>query len=59
VRNRAARQVLEQITEEFKTLPFAARWLDSPRAKMALRRLKQNDIVHGYPVLQEAEGELV
>ncbi|MCU4800394.1 type II methionyl aminopeptidase [Halobacteria archaeon HArc-gm2] len=59
VRNRAARQVLEQITEEFRTLPFAARWLDSPRAKMALRRLKQNDIVHGYPVLQEAEGELV
>jgi len=59
VRNRDARQVLEQITEEFKTLPFAARWLDSPRAKMALRRLKQNDIVHGYPVLQEAEGELV
>jgi len=59
VRDRNARQVLDQITEEFRTLPFAARWLDSPRAKMALRRLKQQDIVHGYPVLQEAEGKFV
>ena len=59
VRDRNARQVLDQITEEFKTLPFAARWLDSPRAKMALRRLKQQDIVHGYPVLKEEEGKFV
>jgi len=59
VRDRNARQVLNQITEEFKTLPFAARWLDSPRAKMALRRLTQQDIVHGYPVLKEAEGKFV
>jgi len=59
VRDRNARQVLEQITEEFKTLPFAARWLDSNRAKMALRRLKQQDIVHGYPVLKEKDGKFV
>lgn len=59
IRNRAARQVLDQVTDEFRTLPFAARWLDVPRAKMALRRLKQQDIVHGYPVLKEADGELV
>ena len=59
VRNRQARQVLEQITDEFRTLPFATRWLDSSRAEMALRRLKRNDIVHGYPVLKEREGELV
>jgi len=59
VRNRDARQALEQITEEFKTLPFAARWLDVRRPEMALRRLKAQDIVHGYPVLQEAEGTLV
>ncbi|WP_423750667.1 type II methionyl aminopeptidase [Salinirarus marinus] len=59
VRNRQARQALEQITEEYRTLPFAARWLDVPRAKMALRRLKQQDVVHGYPVLKEEEGRLV
>ncbi|AUG46572.1 type II methionyl aminopeptidase [Haloarcula taiwanensis] len=59
VRNRQARQVLEQITEEYRTLPFAARWLDSPRAEMALRRLKQQDIVHGYPVLKEQDNAYV
>ena len=59
VRNRAARQALEQITEEFRTLPFATRWLDVNRAEMALRRLKRQDILHGYPVLKEAEGCLV
>jgi len=59
VRNRQARRVLETITEEYRTLPFAARWLDVPRAEMALRRLKQQDVIHGYPVLKEAEGRLV
>ncbi|PSQ33071.1 type II methionyl aminopeptidase [Halobacteriales archaeon SW_12_69_24] len=59
VRNRQARAALEQIVEEFKTLPFARRWLETDRAEMALRRLGQNDVVHGYPVLQEQEGCLV
>jgi methionyl aminopeptidase len=59
VRNREARRALNQITEEFRTLPFAARWLDSRRPEMALRPLKQADIVHGYPVLKEREGNLV
>jgi len=26
---------------------------------MALRRLKRQDVVHGYPVLKEDEGRLV
>jgi methionyl aminopeptidase len=59
VRNRQARQVLDQISEEFRTLPFAARWLDSSRAEMALRRLQQQGIVHGYPVLKEQDGYYV
>ena len=59
VRNRQARQALDQITEEFKTLPFATRWLNTDRAEMALRRLKRQDIVHGYPVLKEDDGCLV
>lgn len=59
VRDRQARKALEQISEEFKTLPFATRWLDAARPEMALRRLKMNNIVHGYPVLQEDEGCLV
>ncbi len=59
VRNRQARQVLEQITEEYRTLPFAARWLDTSRSEMALRRLKTQGIVHGYPVLKEDDDTLV
>ena len=59
VRDRQAREALDQISEEFKTLPFATRWLDVARSEMALRRLKMNNIVHGYPVLQEDEGCLV
>jgi len=59
IRDRSARQALKQITDEFKTLPFARRWLDTSRTGMALRRLKQQDIVHGYPVLKEDDGALV
>ena len=59
VRDRTARQALEQITEEFRTLPFAARWLDVRRPEMALRRLQRQDIVHGYPVLKEEDGRMV
>ncbi|PSQ61505.1 MAG: type II methionyl aminopeptidase [Halobacteriales archaeon SW_8_66_22] len=56
VRDRNARRVLDQVTEEYRTLPFATRWLDADRTEMALRRLKRQDIVHGYPVLKEEEG---
>lgn len=59
VRNRGARQVLDQITSEFDGLPFASRWVDSPRAEMALRRLKQAGVVRGYPVLKEEDGRLI
>jgi methionyl aminopeptidase len=59
VRNRAAREALDQITDEFRTLPFATRWLDGSRPEMALRRLQRQDIVHGYPVLKEEDGYLV
>ena len=59
VRDRAARQALEQITDQFRTLPFATRWLDTPRPEMALRRLKRQNIIHGYPVLKEQPGAYV
>lgn len=59
VRNRQAREALEQIVADFKTLPFARRWLTTDRAQMALRRLKQQNIIHGYPVLKEDDGFLV
>ncbi|WP_224448903.1 type II methionyl aminopeptidase [Haloprofundus salilacus] len=59
VRNRQARQVLDHVKEHYRTLPFAARWLDVPRAEMAIRRLEQNHVLHGYPVLKEEDSRLV
>lgn len=59
VRDRGAREALAQITEEFRTLPFATRWLETARPEMALRRLKSQGLVHGYPVLKEDDGTLV
>ncbi|ARS90844.1 type II methionyl aminopeptidase [Natrarchaeobaculum aegyptiacum] len=59
VRNRQARAALDQITAEFRTLPFATRWLETDRAEMAVRRLKRNNVLHGYPVLKEDDGCLV
>ncbi|WP_336036330.1 type II methionyl aminopeptidase [Halobacterium yunchengense] len=58
VRDRRARQLLEDL-ERFDGLPFAARWLDSSRAEMSLRRLEMADIVRSYPVLKEDDGALV
>ncbi len=59
VRNRQARQAMEQITDEFRTLPFARRWLDVPRAELVLRRLTQQDVLQSYPILKEDDGCLV
>jgi methionyl aminopeptidase len=58
VRDRRARQALEEIAE-FDGLPFAARWLSDDRSGMALRRLKQANVIKGYPVLKEADDALV
>jgi len=59
VRDRTARQVMERVTEEYRTLPFATRWFDGSRAEMAVRRLEQQGVLHGYPVLKETTGGLV
>jgi methionyl aminopeptidase len=59
VRDRTARTVMAQVTEQYRTLPFATRWFDVPRAEMAVRRLEQQGVLHGYPVLKETTGGLV
>ncbi|MFW6152870.1 MAG: type II methionyl aminopeptidase [Halobacteriota archaeon] len=59
VRDRQARAALDQITDEFRTLPFALRWLETRRPAMAIRRLEQHGIVDGYPILKEDDGFLV
>ena len=56
VRSRRARDLVETVTEEYHTLPFAKRWIDNDRLDMSLRRLKSTDVIEGYPVLKEDEG---
>ncbi|MDD1760812.1 MAG: type II methionyl aminopeptidase [Methanothrix sp.] len=55
----AARSLLKEITENYRTLPFARRWLKGERAEYALMLLLRSGAVHTYPVLWEVEGALV
>jgi methionyl aminopeptidase len=59
VRSRTAKQVLQTVESTYRELPFATRWLDSPRAALSVRRLTDRGILHGYPVLQAESGALV
>jgi len=59
VRDRSARQLLEDVREDHRELPFAKRWFDGGRTDMAIRRLEQAGVLRSYPVLKEREGELV
>ena len=57
VRLRESRKILELIEKEFKTLPFAKRWLKDVgnplRLELALRELMSRDVLRGYPPLRE------
>jgi len=59
VRSRRARKLIETVESEYRTLPFAKRWLDDDRLGMNLRRLKSTDVIEGYPVLKEDNGYFV
>ncbi|MDQ1262365.1 MAG: methionyl aminopeptidase [Euryarchaeota archaeon] len=59
VRLPAARTLIKEISENYKTLPFARRWLKGERAEYALLQLLRSGSVHRYPVLWEVEGALV
>ncbi|MBL7170101.1 MAG: type II methionyl aminopeptidase [Candidatus Aenigmarchaeota archaeon] len=57
VRLRESRKIVEKIGEEYKTLPFARRWLKDVttplRLHLALKELENNDVIRGYPPLRE------
>lgn len=59
VRLPAARKLLKEISLEYRTLPFARRWLKGERADYALMQLLRSGSVHRYPVLWEVEGAMV
>jgi methionyl aminopeptidase len=58
IRATAARAVLKEIGQ-FKTLPFAKRWLNSKHLDFALLQLEKNGNISAYPILKEANGTFV
>ncbi|HIH62556.1 MAG TPA: type II methionyl aminopeptidase [Methanobacteriales archaeon] len=58
-----ARKVLKKIKEEYKSLPFAQRWLaehfDAKRLNASMRLLIQSRAIYPYHVLREKSGAWV
>ncbi len=62
VRDSFAREVLNFIDEEYKSLPFCSRWLVKKfgtRALIAMKRIEEAGIVHHHPQLVEVSGKPV
>ena len=62
-RNQDARRLLEKIKQEYRTLPFAERWLaggmDLFKLRVALRELVGKEGLRSYPALKETRGARV
>jgi methionyl aminopeptidase len=63
VRLRESKKILDLIFEEYKTLPFAKRWLkdvgSSVSLHLALRELVNKDILKEYPSLKERSNGII
>ncbi len=57
VRMKPARQLMKDVAERFKTLPFARRWLSAP--EIIISRLVREGVFRAYPVLSEVSGGTV
>jgi methionyl aminopeptidase len=56
IRSNDAREILNYIIEEYKTLPFCSRWIVKKfgiKSLFALRQLEENGNLHQYPQLIE------
>ena len=61
-RSPTAREVLNYIIEEYKTLPFCSRWIVKKfgvKSLFALRQLENEGILHQYPQLVESPNSKV
>ena len=62
-KNQEADIFLDQLWNEFKTLPFAIRWItdsyDEPKARELIEVLVKKRNVHAYPILVEGNRKLV
>ena len=55
-RNNTAREILDYVMEEYQTLPFSLREMQEkfgPMARLAIRQMVQEDILHEFPQLIE------
>ncbi len=62
VRDNFAREILKFIKEEYKTLPFCARWIHKKfgtRGLLALKQIESSSLLHHYPQLIEKSGAKV
>ena len=62
VRSQIAREVLEFVEDEYKTLPFCSRWVVKKfgtKALFGLKQLEENDNLHQFPQLVEISGSKV
>ncbi|MHA1754885.1 MAG: type II methionyl aminopeptidase [Candidatus Odinarchaeia archaeon] len=63
IRSKLARNVLGYIIKNFKTLPFAQRWLSKEysigQLKLAFRELVNNGLLHEYHVLADVKESYV
>lgn len=58
-RLQSARKILDYVEKEFKTLPFAARWLKSQNVNFVLRILERDEIIKQYSQLPEKSKGMV
>lgn len=63
VRMQESRKIIEKIGQEYKTLPFAKRWLKDVttplRLHLALKELENREIIRGYAPLREKSNSKV
>lgn len=62
VRSPIAREILEYIVKNYRTLPFCSRWLVKEfgtKALIGLKQLEENDNLHHFPQLVEASNAIV
>jgi methionyl aminopeptidase len=57
LRLKQERQFVEYVVNEYRTLPFAKRWVNVP--DVILARLVKQGVLRAYPVLTEVSGGLV
>ncbi|MEM0351082.1 MAG: type II methionyl aminopeptidase [Archaeoglobaceae archaeon] len=57
IRLKALREIVSEISEKYKTLPFAKRWLN--KSELLISKLVREGVLRDYPVLSEVSKGVV